>query len=337
VLIAHYDETFRKRNGWEQLEEVRESHQKPPLLVLMGPTATGKTATALALAERYPVEIISVDSALVYRGMDIGTAKPQPQELAQVPHHLIDILDPAQRFSAWDFSRAAHTLIEAIQARGHIPLLAGGTMLYFRALLEGLNDLPQADAAVRAELETQAQAEGWGALHRQLQAIDPTAAARIDANDRQRIQRALEVHRLSGETLTALLRQRTEALQQPLLRIALMPEDRQVLHLRIGKRFEAMMAQGLVDEVKGLRARGDLNLSMPSMRCVGYRQVWQMLDGEISTAEMPEKAVAATRQLAKRQFTWLRRQNLDYQSTADELESKAFFSWLSQQLKSFSV
>ncbi|CAN1533307.1 MiaA tRNA delta(2)-isopentenylpyrophosphate transferase [Burkholderiaceae bacterium] len=281
---------------------------------IAGPTASGKTALSLAIAQRWPVEIISVDSALVYRGMDIGTAKPSAAELAQVPHHLIDIRDPLYAYSAADFVRDATALISDIQARGRMPLLVGGTMLYFKALMEGLNDMPTANPEVRADIDARAQAQGWPALHAELAAIDPTSAQRLAPNDSQRIARALEVFAISGQPLSqwhALTRQHNSPLRPDRL-IALEPSDRAWLHTRIGQRFETMLDQGLVDEVRGLRARGDLHPDLPSMRCVGYRQCWEMLDGcqdqpqasDLHT--LRETAVSATRQLAKRQLTWLR-------------------------------
>jgi len=273
-------------------------------LCLAGPTASGKTAAALAIAQTLPVEIVSVDSALVYRGMDIGTAKPTPAERAAVPHHLIDILDPAQSYSAAQFVADAQSLAQAIRARGRLPLLVGGTMLYFKALLEGLDSMPAADAGVRAALDAEAAARGWPALHAELARVDPASAARLPPGDTQRIQRALEVFRLTGRPLSSFQRgPRAAALHAPLL--ALEPAARAWLHERIAQRFAAMLAAGLLDEVAALRARGDLHAGLPSMRCVGYRQAWQALDaGQL--AALPERGIAATRQLAKRQLTWLR-------------------------------
>ena len=280
-------------------------------IALVGPTASGKTAAALALAaalrERGGAEIISVDSALVYRGMDIGTAKPSREELAQVPHHLIDIIDPLQSYSAAEFAKDATRLIGEIRARGKTPLLVGGTMLYLKALLEGLNDMPPSDPQVRAELQQRAQAEGWPALHAQLQRVDPLTAQRLAPQDSQRIGRALEVWTLTGRPLSAFHQAsatRAPAWHIPVL--SLEPQDRAWLHARIAQRFEAMMVQGLVAEVRALRARGDLHPELPSMRCVGYRQVWQGLDEGWSEAAMAERGIFATRQLAKRQLTWLR-------------------------------
>ena len=281
---------------------------------IAGPTASGKTALSLAIAQRWPVEIISVDSALVYRGMDIGTAKPNAAELAQVPHHLIDIRDPLHAYSAADFVRDAKALITDIQTRGRMPLLVGGTMLYFKALMDGLSDMPTANPEVRADIDARAQAQGWPALHAELAAIDPTTAQRLAPNDSQRIARALEVFAISGQPLSqwhAQTRQHVSPLRSERL-IALEPSDRAWLHTRIAQRFEAMLDQGLVDEVQALRARGDLHPDLPSMRCVGYRQCWDMLDGcqdQPQTSDLNtlrETGLSATRQLAKRQLTWLR-------------------------------
>ncbi|HEV7576213.1 MAG TPA: tRNA (adenosine(37)-N6)-dimethylallyltransferase MiaA [Caldimonas sp.] len=275
-------------------------------LCLAGPTASGKSAAALAiaaaLAPRRAVEIVSVDSALVYRGMDIGTAKPSERERAAVPHHLIDIVDPAERYSAARFVADATAAIAAIRSRGAIPLLVGGTMLYFKALFDGLDALPEADAAVRATIDAQAGREGWPALHAELAAVDPTTAARLAPNDSQRIQRALEVHRVSGKPLSAW-HSTPDGRTPPL--ISLEPTDRAWLHARIAARFAAMLGAGFVDEVRRLRARGDLTAPLPSMRAVGYRQAWAALDrGELDA--IAPAASAATRQLAKRQLTWLR-------------------------------
>jgi len=275
-------------------------------LCLAGPTASGKSAAALAiaaaLAPRRAVEIVSVDSALVYRGMDIGTAKPSAAERAAVPHHLIDIVDPAERYSAARFVADAGAAIAAIRQRGSVPLLVGGTMLYFKALFDGLDALPEADPAVRAEIDAHALRAGWPALHAELTAIDPATAARLAPNDSQRIQRALEVHRVSGRPLSAW-HSAPDGLTPPL--IALEPNDRAWLHARIGERFAAMLDAGFVDEVRRLRARGDLHAGLPSMRAVGYRQAWSALDGN-DLGPLAATAAAATRQLAKRQLTWLR-------------------------------
>ena len=273
----------------------------------MGPTASGKTGVAVDLVQRLPCEIISVDSAMVYRGMDIGTAKPDAATLAAAPHHLIDILDPALRYSAAQFRLDALRLMEEISARGHIPLLVGGTMLYFRALRQGLNDLPPADPATRGAIDAMAAESGWPAVHAELARLDPATAARLNPADAQRIQRALEVCILTGQTMSSLLEKDTAAdLPYRIHALALLPGDRAVLHQRIAQRFDTMLAQGLIDEVEQLRRNDALDPSMPSMRCVGYRQAWQYLDGEFDLAGLREKGIAATRQLAKRQLTWLR-------------------------------
>ena len=283
-------------------------------LCLAGPTAAGKTAAALAIAQAHPCEIISVDSALVFRGMDIGTAKPSAEELAAVPHHLINIRDPLNAYSAAEFVRDAQTRITDIAARGKLPLLVGGTMLYFKALFDGLDDMPAASPEVRATLEAEATATGWPAMHAQLAKVDPITAARLAPADSQRIQRALEVYRISGLPLShfhaaksAIKKEasRTYATGARAL-ISLEPTDRAWLHGRIAQRFDAMLAQGFVHEVQTLRARGDLHPDLPSMRCVGYRQAWEALDGQWPMAELRDKGIFATRQLAKRQITWLR-------------------------------
>lgn len=273
----------------------------------MGPTAAGKTGLAIDLVQRLPMDIISVDSALIYRGMDIGTAKPTAEELALAPHRLIDIRDPAQAYSAAEFRREALREMAAITSAGRIPLLVGGTMLYFKALLEGLASLPAADPVLREAIEREAGERGWPALHAELAEVDPVTAARLHPNHSQRIQRALEVFRLSGRPLSDWQAEQTvETLPYRIIQLAVTPADRAVLHQRIALRFEQMLEQGLIDEVAGLRARGDLHLGLPSMRAVGYRQCWQYLDGEISHEALPAAGVAASRQLAKRQLTWLR-------------------------------
>jgi len=281
-----------------------------PVACLLGPTASGKTAAALAFAARRPVEIISVDSALVYREMDIGTAKPSVEERALVPHHLIDIVDPLDAYSAADFRADTLRLVGEIVARGRVPLLVGGTMLYYKALTQGLNDLPGADPEVRATLDADAARDGWPALHARLASVDPATAARLAPNDSQRIQRALEVFMLTGQPMSALLAAPppVDETARPwqFTPIALEPSDRSVLHERIARRFDMMLAAGFVDEVKRLRARGDLHPGLPSMRCVGYRQVWEYLDGAVDHDTMRDKGVFATRQLCKRQLTWLR-------------------------------
>ncbi len=282
----------------------------PHAISLMGPTASGKTDLAVWLCERFPLEIISVDSALVYRDMDIGTAKPDAATLARAPHHLINLLAPTEAYSAGRFKHDALAVMAAIHARGNVPLLAGGTMLYFRALRGGLDDLPPADPALRAELEARAVREGWPALHAQLYQLDPATAQRLQPNDAQRIQRALELCLTSGGPMSALLSGRQpEASGESAdhwLELALFPNDRAWLHQRINLRFAQMLEQGLVEELRALRTRYRLDAGMPSMRCVGYRQAWRFLDGEIDAATLFEQGAAATRQLAKRQLTWLR-------------------------------
>lgn len=278
-----------------------------PAIALMGPTASGKSALAMALAAHLPVEIISVDSAQVYRDMNVGTAKPSAEERRAVPHHLIDIIDPTQSYSAARFRDDAVALVNAIHARGRLPLLVGGTMLYYRALREGLSALPQADATVRAALDVEAAERGWPALHAELARIDPHTAARLAPQDAQRIQRALEVFRLTGQPMSNLLERRsTASLPFRLIEVALVPADRAVLHAGIAARFETMLADGLVDEVRALRARYALHADLPSMRCVGYRQAWAHLEGEYGANELRDRGIYATRQLAKRQLTWLR-------------------------------
>ena len=282
----------------------------PPAIFLMGPTASGKSALAVKLAQHLNGEIISVDSALVYRGMDIGTAKPAMEERQGVPHHLIDILDPSESFSTGQFKAQALKLMEEITQRGQLPILVGGTMLYFNALSGGLAELPEADPVIRARLDDELRTLGKEALHRRLASIDPAAAARIHPNDPQRIQRALEVFEITGKPLSAYFNEK----QQPeiphrIIKLIVSPTERKILHELIAKRFIAMLDQGLIGEVEALYKRGDLFEAMPSIRCVGYRQVWAYLKGEYSYQEMVEKGIAATRQLAKRQFTWLRREN----------------------------
>ena len=292
-------------------------------IALVGPTASGKTAAAMAIAERIPLEIISIDSALVYRGMDIGTAKPSAQERQQVAHHLIDIREPTQTYNAADFVNDAEQLIADIQSRGKLPLLVGGTMLYLKALQDGIDDLPKTDSAIRETIETRAKANGWPAMHEELRKIDPASASRLAPNDAQRISRALEVWHISGKSLTAWFEKGAQkrlgarqsfASRNKLDVISLEPNDRSWLHQRIEQRFDAMLAAGFLDEMQTLRERGDLNPDLPSMRCVGYRQAWEQLDAmQLQTtssqemlARLRETAVAATRQLAKRQLTWLR-------------------------------
>jgi len=281
---------------------------RPLAICLMGPTASGKTALALALADHLDCELISVDSAQVYRGMDIGTAKPEPAVLARYPHRLIDIRDPAEPYSAAEFRRDALAAIAEILAAGRTPLLVGGTMLYFRALIHGLADMPGADPAIRAGIAALAAREGWGAVHRRLAEVDPGSAARIDPANRQRVQRALEVFLASGRPMSSLHAAQRPAADLPcrLLQLALVPADRAALHRRIAERFHAMLVAGFLDEVRVLQARGDLHPDLPSMRSVGYRQAWDYLEGRLSRDAMVERAIAATRQLAKRQLTWLR-------------------------------
>jgi len=275
---------------------------------MMGPTASGKSALALDLAARLDGEIVAVDSAQVYRGMDIGTAKPTAADRARVPHHLIDIIEPTQPYSAAAFMRDALACVADIRARGRMPILCGGTMLYFRALTEGLSSLPLADAVIRAELDRRALIEGWPALHAELARVDPLTAARLAPTDAQRIQRALEVHLLSGHPISALQgrREATVGSLGPTVPIALIPGDRAQLHAVIALRFQTMLDAGLVDELRGLRQRHALDPALPSMRCVGYRQAWLYLDGAINMTQLRDMGIAATRQLAKRQLTWLR-------------------------------
>jgi len=278
-----------------------------PAILLMGPTAAGKSALALALAREFDVEIVSVDSAQVFRGMDVGTAKPEAATRAAVPHHLIDVIDPDQAYSAARFRADALAAVAAIRGRGRLPLLVGGTMLYFKALTEGLSALPPADPATRAALDARAAASGWPALHAELARIDPATAARLAPNDAQRIQRALEVHALTGRPLSSLQGARTaDHALGPALALALLPSDRAALHAAIAARFDAMLAQGLVAELRALRDRHRLTPNLPSMRCVGYRQAWRFLDGALDARGLRETGVAATRQLARRQLTWLR-------------------------------
>ncbi len=284
-----------------------QSNKRPLAVAIMGPTASGKTAAALAIAQQVPCEIISVDSALVYRGMDIGTAKPSKEELAAVPHHLIDIIDPLESYSVAQFRTDTLRLVADIRARGKVPLLVGGTMLYYKGLADGLDDLPGADPALRAQLDEEAARIGWPAMHARLAQVDPETAARLKPADSQRIQRALEIHALSGKPMSELLAQREkEELPFDLVSFALEPSDRAWLHERIARRFDIMLDSGFLDEVKTLRARGDLHLGLPSIRCVGYRQAWEYLDGTIDYATMRETGIIATRQLCKRQLTWLR-------------------------------
>ena len=279
----------------------------PPAIFLMGPTASGKTDLAVALTEALPCEIISVDSALIYKGMDIGSAKPEPEVLAKAPHKLIDILDPAEAYSAADFREDALALMADMTARGKIPLLVGGTMMYYKVLRDGMAQLPAADEQVRQRLLRQAEEQGWDVLHQRLVDVDPEAAQRIKPTDTQRLQRALEVYELTGKPLSVWHReQEDQRLPYRVINLAVSPKDRAVLHERIALRFRLMLEAGFMDEARQLFERGDLNTSMPSVRCVGYRQAWNYLAGEYSYEEMVEKGIIATRQLAKRQLTWLR-------------------------------
>ncbi len=281
-----------------------------PVICLAGPTAAGKSATTLALAQRWPIEIVIVDSATIYRGMDIGTAKPSTAEQAIAPHHLLDIRDPAESYSAAEFQQDATALIQAITARGNIPLLCGGTMLYYKALREGLNALPAADPVVRAQIDNEAQESGWPELHRQLAEFDPVTAARLAPNDSQRLQRAIEIYRVSGRPMSSWLADARPKQDKSLefITVSLEPSDRLALHARIAQRYQTMMEQGLLQEVQALHQRPDLHIGLPSVRCVGYRQLWDYLDGNQDKRQAIEQAIAATRQLAKRQLTWLRSQ-----------------------------
>jgi tRNA dimethylallyltransferase len=277
------------------------------VIAIMGPTASGKTAAALALAQHLPCEIISVDSALIYREMDIGSAKPSTAERAMVPHHLIDIIDPAQSYSAAQFRTDVLALVDQITARNKMPLLVGGTMMYFKVLMDGLGDLPAANLEIRARLDAEIAANGIASLHARLAELDPITAKRLPPGDTQRIQRALEVIEQTGQPLSTLFAQQTNAKSAlDITAFSLEPSDRSVLHQRIANRFDVMLEQGFLDEVRALRARGDLSLAMPSMRCVGYRQAWEYLDGEYDFDQFRERGIIATRQLAKRQLTWLR-------------------------------
>jgi tRNA dimethylallyltransferase len=301
------------------------SSELPKAVFLMGPTASGKTGLAVELCRRFPLEIISVDSALVYRGMDIGTAKPDAQTLQMAPHRLIDIRDPSEPYSAADFCADATREMNAITAAGNVPLLVGGTMLYFRALEHGLSELPAADPHVREKLDRKAADIGWPAMHEILRQKDPQAAERIHPNDPQRIQRALEVISLSGRSMSDLHGQTDEySLGYRVHKIVVSPEPRSVLHERIGQRFDMMLRAGFVEEMQKLFSRPDLHANMPSMRAVGYRQAWAWLQGKCTFEEMREKAIAATRQLAKRQLTWLRRESVSiwYDLTADEAKQE---------------
>lgn len=286
--------------------QVASTEDLAQVVFIMGPTASGKTALALELAKHVDCEIISVDSALIYQSMDIGTAKPTSEELAQVPHHLIDIIDPAMSYSVSQFRTDAERLIADILSRNKIPVLVGGTMMYYNALVKGLSTLPASNACVRAEIEEQGMEKGWSHMHAQLALVDPVCAARIHPNDPQRITRALEVFQLSGRPLSELQQESSGPIPYRVAQFAIAPEERSVLHERIAMRFEQMIAQGFESEVQELKDRGDLFEDLPAIRCVGYRQMWQYLSGQLSHAEMVERGVIATRQLAKRQITWLR-------------------------------
>ena len=279
---------------------------KAKIISLMGPTASGKTAFAMELYDKYPIDIISVDSALIYRGMDIGSAKPTKQEQQKYPHKLIDICDPAESYSAANFRHDAIEEIEKSLSNGRTPLLVGGTMLYFKALIEGLSPLPAADSDIRQQIEEKANKLGWQAIHEELKKVDPVSAQRIHPNDPQRLNRALEVYLISGKSLTELTQESGEALPYDIMQLAIMPEDRAELHQRIEQRFLQMLDQGFEEEVKTLMQRSDLHTNLPSIRCVGYRQMWEYLNGDTSYDEMVFKGICATRQLAKRQITWLR-------------------------------
>lgn len=306
--------------------------ERPLAIFIMGPTAAGKTDLAIALQDLLPGRIISVDSAMIYRGMDIGTAKPTADELERAPHRLIDLIDPAERYSAGDFCRAARQEMDAATAEGRVPLLTGGTMMYFKALKDGFADVPEGDAEIRLRLQQRAERDGWDSLYRQLRQVDPEAAAGMHPNNHQRLLRALEVYQLTGRPLSAhwassgrwesapgrtgglrLDSSCSSGLPYDVLELALVPGSRALLHRRIEARFAMMLNRGLIDEVRQLKARGDLSLELPAMRCVGYRQVWEYLDGNFNRQELVQRGVAATRQLAKRQLTWLRRWNEAYQ------------------------
>ncbi|ESP92874.1 MULTISPECIES: tRNA (adenosine(37)-N6)-dimethylallyltransferase MiaA [Pseudoalteromonas] len=296
----------------------------------MGPTAAGKTALAIELCKHLDTEIISVDSALVYKGMDVGTAKPEPSELAQAPHHLIDLIDPIESYSVADFRRDAIALIDKLHAQGKIPVLVGGTMMYFKGLIEGLSPLPEASAQIRSELERDAAEQGWPALHAELAKIDPEAAEKISENDSQRINRALEVYRITGKPMSLLQKQKQPELPYTFYQFAIAPSDRKVLHERIEKRFKIMLDQGFKNEVLTLYNRDDLHPDLPSIRCVGYRQMWEHLSGECDYDEMVFKGIAATRQLAKRQLTWLRSwPNVTWLETGEQENLQRILSSLS--------
>ncbi len=304
---------------------------EPPVICLMGPTASGKTALAMALYDTLPCDIISVDSALVFKGMDIGTAKPTAEELEKYPHQLIDIRDPAESYSAADFCHDALKAIAKSRANGRIPLLVGGTMMYFKSLIDGISPLPEADAEIRKNIEAEAQQNGWAAMHEQLAGFDPISAARIHQNDPQRIARAIEVYRKTGQTLTQLTEIKGDKVSGNVLQFAIAPKERSDLHARIELRFEQMIAQNFKQEVMALKARDDLHHDLPAIRCVGYRQMWQHLQGECDHDEMVFKGICATRQLAKRQLTWLRSwQDLHWLHMEDENNLQVILSAVSK-------
>ena len=305
--------------------------KEPPVICLMGPTASGKTALAMALYDALPCDIISVDSALVFKGMDIGTAKPTAEELAKYPHQLIDIRDPAESYSAADFCQDALKAIAKSRANGRIPLLVGGTMMYFKSLIDGISPLPEADAQIRKDIEKEAQEKGWAAMHEQLASFDPVSAARIHQNDPQRLARAIEVYRKTGNTLTQLTEIKGDKVTGNVLQFAIAPKERSDLHARIELRFNQMIEQNFKQEVVALKARDDLHHDLPAIRCVGYRQMWQHLQGECDHDEMVFKGICATRQLAKRQLTWLRSwQNLQWLHMEDENNLQVILSAVSK-------
>lgn len=310
-------------------------HSLPPAIVILGPTASGKSNLALSITDYFPVEIISIDSAQVYRYMDIGSAKPDSQILAKIPHHLINLIDPDQQYSAAQFRNDALLTMKEITLRGNIPLLVGGTMLYFKALREGLSDLPPADQLIRKKIEANAAEKGWPAMHRLLQSVDPLSAMRIKSSDSQRIQRALEIYYLTGKSMSEQMApSRHTSIPYRLISVALLPSDRKVLHQRIQHRFEMMLEMGLIEEVRSILSQFPLTLEMPSMRCVGYRQTYQYLHGQLSLMELREKGAAATRQLAKRQLTWLRSmgQLTEFDCLADNLLEQTL-RYLQNQVK----
>lgn len=304
------------------------SKKLPPAIAILGPTASGKSNLALSITDHFPIEIISIDSAQVYRYLDIGSAKPDPQILTKIPHHLINLIDPDQQYSAAQFRHDALLTMKEITLRGNIPLLVGGTMLYFKALREGLSDLPPADQQIRKEIEASAAEKGWSTLHHLLQSVDPMSAERIQPNDSQRIQRALEIYYLTGKPMSQqMVSSQPTSIPYRLISIALLPSDRKVLHQRIQHRFETMLEMGLIEEVRSILSQFPLTLEMPSIRCVGYRQVYQYLQGQLSLMELREKGAAATRQLAKRQLTWLRsmEQLTEFDCLADNLLEQVMY------------